>query len=232
MRNTLGAIWLLVPAPFFKLTKHNSLLINSAKSGSHFLLECGRLAAKLKENLVIRLRSSKVLTAFAIVLLTLIAGTVGLFLLSLTASRPSNLGVRDGRLAACPDSPNCVSTQAEDRENWIAPLTYQGDSDAVIETLAEIVLHQPRTRIIERSPHYLRTEFQSAFFRFVDDVEFYVEAESGRVHFRSASRVGRSDMGVNRTRMELIRSQFQSTQSAAATQPDSSATPLRLQSVR
>ena len=172
------------------------------------------------------------LTAFAIVLLTVIAGTACLFLLSLTASRPSNLGVRDGRLAACPDSPNCVSTQAEDREHWIEPITYQGDSIAVIETLEEIVRQQPRTCIIERSTHYLRTEFRSAFFRFVDDVEFYVEPESGRVHFRSASRVGRSDMGVNRKRMELIRSQFQSTQSAAATQPDSFGKPLKLQSVR
>ena len=172
------------------------------------------------------------LTAFAIVVLTLTAGTVGLFLLSLTASRPSNLGVHNGRLAACPDSPNCVSTQAEDREHWIAPLTYQGDSDNVIETLEEIVRQQPRTRVIEKSPHYLNAEFRSAFFRFVDDVEFYVEAESGRVHFRSASRVGRSDMGVNRTRMESIRSLFQSTQSAATTPPIPPSAPLKLQSVR
>lgn len=178
---------------------------------------------------MIRLRSRKVVTALAIVMLTLTAGTAGMFLLSLTASRPSNLGVRDGRLAACPDSPNCVSTQAEDREYWIAPLTYQGDSSTVIETLEEIVIQQPRTRIIEKSPHYLHAEFRSAFFRFVDDVEFYVEAESGRVHFRSASRVGRSDMGANRTRMELIRSLFQSTQAISTTQP---ATPPKLQSVR
>ena len=168
---------------------------------------------------MIRLRSSKVLTAFAIVFLTLTAGTVGLLLLSLTASRPSNLGVRDGRLAACPDSPNCVSTQAEDREYWIAPLTYQGDSDTVIETLEEIIRQQPRTCIVAKSPHYLHAEFRSAFFRFVDDVEFYAEVESGRVHFRSASRAGRSDMGVNRTRMELIRSLFQSKQTAGTTPP-------------
>ena len=172
------------------------------------------------------------LTAFAIVLITLTAGTVGLFLLSLTASQPSNLGVRDGRLAACPETPNCVSTQAEDHEHWIAPLTYQGDSDTVIETLAEIVRQQPRTRVIERSPHYLHAEFRSAIFRFVDDVEFFLEADSGRIHFRSASRVGHSDMGANRTRMELIRSLFQSTQSATTIEPGTSATPPRLQSVR
>lgn len=185
-----------------------------------------------KGNHVIRIRSSKVLTAFAILMLTLTAGTAGLFLLSFTASRPSNLGVRDGRLATCPDSPNCVSTQAEDREHWIAPFTYQGDSGTVIETLDKIVRRQPRTRIIEKSPQYLHAEFQSAFFRFVDDVEFYVEAESGRVHFRSASRVGRSDLGANRARMESIRSLFQNTQSAATTQSGPPAMPPKLQSVR
>ena len=179
-----------------------------------------------------RIRSSKVLTAFAIVMLSLAAATSGLFLLSLSASPPSNLGVRDGRLAACPETPNCVSTQAEDHEHWIAPLTYQGDSDTVIETLAEIVRQQPRTRVIERSPHYLHAEFRSAIFRFVDDVEFFLEADSGRIHFRSASRVGHSDMGANRTRMELIRSLFQSTQSATTIEPGTSATPPRLQSVR
>ena len=172
------------------------------------------------------------LMVIGIVMLTLVAGTAGLFLLSFSAPPPSNLGVRDGRLAACPETPNCVSTQAEDHEHWIAPLTYQGDSDTVIEALAEIVGQQPRTRIIERSPHYLHAEFRSAIFRFVDDVEFYVEADSGRVHFRSASRVGHSDMGANRTRMELIRSLFQSTQSAATTLPNPPAAPLKLQSVR
>lgn len=171
------------------------------------------------------------LTAFVVVMLSLTAGTVGLFLLSVTASRPANLGVRDGLLAACPNSPNCVSTQAEDREYWIAPLMYQGDANTVIDSLEEIVRQQPRTRIIEKSSHYMHVEFRSAIFRFVDDVEFYVEAESGRVHFRSASRVGRSDMGVNRTRMELIRRLFQTTPSALAISPDSPATPLKLHSV-
>lgn len=176
------------------------------------------------ENRVVRFRSSRVLTGIAIVMLIMTATTAGLFLRSLTASRPPDLGVRDGRLAVCPDSPNCVSTQAEDREHWIAPLTFQQDPDSVLDVLDEIVRRQPRTRVIERSPNYLYFEFRSAFFRFVDDVEFCVEPESGRIHFRSASRVGHSDMGVNRARMELIRSEFQGTQSARITKP---ATPLK-----
>ena len=153
-------------------------------------------------------------TASAIVLLAVLTGIVGLFLVSLMSSRPSNLGVHDGRLTGCPDSPNCVSTQAEDHDHWIAPLTYLGDDGVVVETLVRIVDQLPRTRVIRKTQDYLYVEFRSAFFRFIDDVEFFVEAESGRVHLRSASRVGHSDMGVNRERIELIRSLFQDSQSA------------------
>ncbi len=156
------------------------------------------------------------LTASAIVMLILVVGTAGLFLLSFTAQRPANLGVRNGQLSACPDSPNCVSTQTEDREHWIAPFSYEQDPDTVIDTLEDIITQLPGTQVIEKSPHYLYVEFRSSFFRFVDDVEFSVERESRRIHFRSASRVGHSDMGANRTRMELIRSLFQKTQSAQA----------------
>jgi uncharacterized protein (DUF1499 family) len=56
---------------------------------------------------------------------------------------------------------------------------------------------------------YIHAEFTSALFRFVDDVEFQIDAESGLIHFRSASRVGRSDLGVNRKRMESIRMAFE-----------------------
>lgn len=155
-----------------------------------------------------RTRRKRVQTAFVILMLVLVAGLTGLFLLSIVASRPQNLGVHNGRLAPCPDSPNCVATQTEDHEHWIAPLTYSSDSDNVINVLEAIVRQQPRTTVIEKKQDYLYVEFRSAFFRFTDDVEFYAEAESGRVHFRSASRVGRSDLGVNRARMERIRRVF------------------------
>ncbi|HRA87398.1 MAG TPA: DUF1499 domain-containing protein, partial [Planctomycetaceae bacterium] len=75
------------------------------------------------------------LTGCAIMMLIIVVGTAGLFLLSFTAQRPANLGVRNGQLSACPDSPNCVSTQAEDREHWIAPFAFEQDPDTVIDTL-------------------------------------------------------------------------------------------------
>lgn len=144
-----------------------------------------------------------------------VAVVVGFVFLTVTSGRPSNLGVLDGRLAPCPDSPNCVSTQAQDPEHSIAPLVFQGDVTTALETLSEIVGQLPRTRVTEKSENYLCVEFRSALFRFVDDVEFFAEPDSGRIHMRSASRIGYSDLGVNRDRIELIRRLFQSTKAAS-----------------
>ena len=145
---------------------------------------------------------------FFTVLLVLGICVGGMALLSWTAVRPTNIGVRNGRLALCPDAPNGVSTQAEDHEHWIAPLTIPSDSAPPIELLAGIVRRLPRTSIVQQSDDYLYVEFRSRIFHFCDDVELFVEPETKRVHFRSASRVGRSDLGVNRDRMELIRGLF------------------------
>lgn len=168
-----------------------------------------------------------VLSAFLTVLFCVAAGALGLLLLSLTASAPGNLGVRNGRLAPCPSSPNCVSTQAEDREHWIAPISVTFQDPPVMELLAEIVRELPRTKIVEQSDVYLRAEFRSRVFRFCDDVEFYFEKESGRIHFRSASRVGHSDLGVNRIRMEQIRELFLSRAPARTPSAAQSASPSR-----
>ena len=148
------------------------------------------------------------LTVSLTILFAVAAGALGMLLLSITAPRPQNLGVKNGRLAACPSSPNCVSTQAEDREHWIAPLTIPASSVNPIDVLADVVRSMPRTVMVEQNSEYLRAEFRSQIFRFCDDVEFYFERSSGRVHFRSASRVGYSDLGVNRIRMEEIRDRF------------------------
>ncbi len=108
-------------------------------------------------------------------------------------------------LAPCPSSPNCVSTQAQDEEHSIAPLRYQkskADAKAALKTL---VLSLPRTRLAEEDEAYLHVEFTSLLLRFVDDVEFLFDDLTKTIHFRSASRIGHSDFGVNRRRMEEIR---------------------------
>ncbi len=124
-------------------------------------------------------------------------------------NRPSNLGVKEGKLAPCPKSPNCVVSQGqEDAEHAIAPLQYSGDRAAAMARLVEVVKAMPRTAIIQQTDDYLYAEFTSQLMGFVDDVEFYFPPGESVVHVRSASRLGESDLGANRQRIEAIRSQF------------------------
>lgn len=113
------------------------------------------------------------------------------------------------RFAPCPDSPNCVSTQAPptDKTHAIAPISYTGDRAAAHQRLLAIIQAMPRTLIITVEPEYIYAEFRSRLLSFVDDVEFYLDA-ANQIHFRSASRLGRGDLGVNRQRMEEIRRRF------------------------
>lgn len=122
--------------------------------------------------------------------------------------RPNNLGVNQGKLAACPDSPNCVSSQcpSEDQQHYLEPLSYSSDSgQEAIAQLKQIIQGMERTAIISEQDNYLYAEFTSKLMGFVDDVEFYVDEEQKVIQVRSASRLGKSDLGVNRKRVEAIR---------------------------
>lgn len=114
------------------------------------------------------------------------------------------------QLAPCPDSPNCVCTQADpaDTTHSIQALTYTGSARAAMARLLAIIKALPRTTIITNSENYLHVEFRSLVFRFVDDVEFVLDDNAKQINFRSAARLGHSDLGVNRKRMEGIRQQF------------------------
>ena len=113
--------------------------------------------------------------------------------------RPTNLGVKDGRLAPCRRTPNCVCSQADpaDREHYIAPLA------GSIADVLKAVQSMPRTRVVQSSASYLYAEFRSRLLGYVDDVEFFFDGKE--VQVRSASRLGRRDFGVNRARIEEIR---------------------------
>ncbi len=114
-----------------------------------------------------------------------------------------------GRLAPCPRTPNCVSTQApEGSSKRMDPIPYAGSQEQARAKLVGVLRNHPRTRIVREEPGYLKAECRSAIFRFVDDVEFVFDDEAKRIHFRSASRLGRSDFGVNRKRMEEISAAF------------------------
>lgn len=120
------------------------------------------------------------------------------------SSMPSNLGVQEGRLAACPDKPNCVSSYATDDEHSIEPLRYEGLQEEARAALLEVLANLPRSTLITQDDDYIHVELRSRLMRFVDDAEFYF-AEPGIIHVRSAARLGQSDLGANRSYIEAIR---------------------------
>lgn len=117
-----------------------------------------------------------------------------------------HLGAEDGRLQPCPESPNCVSSFAspDDETHYVAPLETSLSADAALSAARSALESMPRTAVVEERDGYLRAESRSALFRFVDDVEILVDPAGDRsvVHFRSASRAGYGDMGVNRSRYQ------------------------------
>ncbi|MEM7813147.1 MAG: DUF1499 domain-containing protein [Planctomycetota bacterium] len=120
-------------------------------------------------------------------------------------------GVTDGRLAPCPDKPNCVCSHADadDAVHAIDPLTLTGDPSDAIARLRDVIDAMPRTSVVEQSDTYLRVEFKTLLMRYVDDVECLLDADAGVIHIRSASRVGYSDLGANRKRVEAIRAAWE-----------------------
>jgi uncharacterized protein (DUF1499 family) len=144
-----------------------------------------------------------------VTLIVVLLPMAGLSIMSIFSRKPTNLGVTDGRLAPCPSSPNCVSTQATDEQHRMEPIPFDGSSEEAIQRLKTIIEAEPRAKTVTKRPDYLHAEFTSTLFRFVDDVEFLVDTGNGVIHFRSASRAGYSDLGVNRKRMNSIRSKFE-----------------------
>ena len=133
--------------------------------------------------------------------------TIGLLgMVGCAGERPQNLGTKDGLLLACPSSPNCVSSQADDGKHRIAPLAFSGDPDEAFARLKQVLGRRGDTAVIDEKPGYLRVELRTTLF--VDDGEFLLDRPRSVIQVRSASRLGYSDLGKNRNRMEEIRSQY------------------------
>jgi uncharacterized protein (DUF1499 family) len=121
------------------------------------------------------------------------------------------LGINNNKLTPCPKTPNCVNSQADAEKHYIQPISYAETQQEAHDLLLQILESEKRTEIMTAQQNYIRVEFTSALFRFVDDVEFYFpegKADEKVIHVRSASRVGYSDLGANRKRIERIRSKF------------------------
>ena len=123
------------------------------------------------------------------------------------ASKPPKTDLVDGKLRPCPSSPNCVSSESESVSSRVVPMTFQGQPEQAWNELKE-TLREMGGKIQEEHDGYLRATFTSRLFRFVDDVEFRMVPAEGIIHVRSGSRVGHSDLGVNRKRVEKLRAIF------------------------
>ena len=117
-------------------------------------------------------------------------------------------GLNDGKLLPCPDKPNCVCTQDKAEGHWIEPIRYDVTQEEAREKLLRVIRHMAQSTLVKADPDYIHVEFRSAFFEFVDDVEFLFDDGAKLIHFRSAARTGYYDFKVNRNRMEDIRKRF------------------------
>jgi uncharacterized protein (DUF1499 family) len=155
-------------------------------------------------------------TLFVVVLavaaVLVLAGQFGL----LSGQAPVDLGVHGARLKAPANTPNSVSSQADLYPDHaqrsyaqIAPLTYSGAANQAMRALATVVQATPHCKLVAVRPDYLYAQCSTAWLRFTDDVEFWLDSQPGLIQLRSASRIGHGDLGVNRSRIETIRAQFQ-----------------------
>ena len=136
---------------------------------------------------------------------------ISLILLTGCADTMSKLGIENGQLKECPTTPNCVNSQAKDKKHFIEPILITGPPLEAKKHILNILKELKRSKIKVVDNNYIRVEFTSLVFRFVDDVEFYfpdTKSKKRIIHVRSASRIGHSDLGVNRKRIEQIRSKF------------------------
>jgi len=126
-------------------------------------------------------------------------------LFACAGTRPTSLGIKDGRLAACPSTPNCVSSDAADAAHAIPAFELAVPPVEAWRALSAVLKGLPRVQIITLTDDYVRAECSSAFFGFVDDLELHLRVSQNIIAVRSASRLGHSDFGVNRKRVEKLR---------------------------
>ena len=122
--------------------------------------------------------------------------------------KPASIGITAGSLALCGNKPNCVCSLDNRPNHMISPWNWASSEAIGIEKIEALVNSFPRTKVISKSGNYLHAEFRTLIFGYVDDVEFLVDVNAKKIHIRSASRLGYSDLGANRSRMEKLSNQF------------------------
>jgi len=134
---------------------------------------------------------------------------LALMVFGCAGKRPDAPEIAGGKLPACPSSPNCVSSQSDDPDHFIEPITYRTSKAEARDRLKTVIESMDRAEILRETDEFLQVEFTTALMRFKDDGLFYFDENEPVIHMRSASRVGHSDLGKNRKRLEKIRKAFQ-----------------------
>jgi len=143
-----------------------------------------------------------------IFLILLALGALMFFTLGLLSQKGKAPGLVDGKLVEPGMKPNVVCSEVGVQpERAVAPL-----QASLAEAEAAVIA--TGGTITAKTDSYIAATYMSKLFKFVDDVE--LRADGDVVHIRSGSRVGYSDNGVNRKRVETIRAYLQSNGAAGA----------------
>ena len=129
-----------------------------------------------------------------------------------SGKRPDEIGIDPSGLRGCPKSPNCVSSEAKDKQHAIESFCLKGDPNVSWPLIQDEIVSMSRWVIVTATHNYIHVECKSRIFRFIDDLELYFNSSNGIISIRSASRVGYSDFGANRRRVEFLRSELRTKQ--------------------
>lgn len=145
---------------------------------------------------------------WVILVVVIIGWVVARLAIAAASERPVDLAPTREHFAQCPDSPNCVSSLAERRDHRVNAIQFSGSAKDAKARLRQVVEGMSGAHVLRDEGNYLYAEYRTLVFGFVDDVEFLVDEPAGVILVRSASRLGYSDLGANRRRVEAIRAKF------------------------
>lgn len=154
-------------------------------------------------------QSRKLLLAGTLLILLVVGYVAARIAIKNLSPMPATLGVTNGELAPCPETPNCVTSRATRPEQAIVPIIYSGNAEEAQAKLLRVLQTMPRLTIITNRPGYIHAETRTAFWGFVDDNEFYFDDTAKVIEVRAAARLGYSDLNKNRERLEAIRAGFE-----------------------
>jgi uncharacterized protein (DUF1499 family) len=143
----------------------------------------------------------------ALIILALIVA-FGALLTFQNLRTPTHLGLKDGQLAPMPTKPNAVSSQTDVEDKKVEPLPFKATPEQTLEAVTAALTQLGGNEIQEQQSHYIYSVFTTPKMRYHDDVEIYLDNDAQLVHFRSQSRAGHSDMGVNRKRYDAFRALY------------------------